>query len=71
MDINEECAKDDVSQSKSEGNRTYCDVAPSTSTVTQDIAVAGLLSLLDGPIWEGQKRTIGIKNLYMDELELN
>ena len=55
MDTNEECAKDDVSQSKSEGNRTYCEdfVAPSASTVTLDIAVAGLFSLLDGPIREG------------------
>ena len=44
-----------MSQSKSEGNRTYGEysVASSASTVTLDIAVAGLLSLLDGSIGEG------------------
>ena len=52
VDTNKECAKDDVSQSKSEGNRSYS-VGPSASTVTLDIAIAGLLSLLDGLIGEG------------------
>ena len=70
VDTNEEYAKDDMRHSKSEGNRTYCEysVAPSASTVTPSLCFS--LCSMDR-YGRAKKRTIRIKNLYKDELELN